>query len=48
MKLNCSLYIFSEVRLTPVTVDGEMNILHQLSGPDEDRHVLGSIEYWGK
>lgn len=39
--------ISSEVRLTPVTVDGEVNILQQLSGPDEDRHVLESIEYWG-
>lgn len=39
--------ISSEVRLTPVTVDGEVNILQQLSGPDEERHVLSSFEYWG-
>ena len=39
---------FSEVRLTPLTVDGEVTILQQLSGYDEEKHVLESIEYWGK
>ena len=38
---------FSEVRLTPMSVDGEVNILQQLSGYDEERHVLESIDYWG-
>ncbi|KAL4217388.1 Armadillo repeat-containing protein 4 [Mactra antiquata] len=39
--------ITSEVRLTPATVDGEVNILQQLSGYDEDKNCLESCEYWG-
>lgn len=40
-------HITSEVRLTPPTVDGEVNILKQLSGYDEEKYCLESIEYWG-
>lgn len=39
--------ITSEVRLTPHMVSGEVNILQQLSGADEDAYALQSIEYWG-
>ncbi|KAJ8320963.1 hypothetical protein KUTeg_002550 [Tegillarca granosa] len=39
--------ITSEVRLTPPTVDGEVNILQRLSGEDEDRFVLEYIRFWG-
>ncbi|XP_060598171.1 outer dynein arm-docking complex subunit 2-like isoform X1 [Ruditapes philippinarum] len=39
--------IAGEVRLTPLTVDGEVNILQQLSGTDEEKYCLESIEYWG-
>lgn len=40
-------YIDSEVRLTPATVDGEVDILQQLSGMDEEKHCLESCDYWG-
>ncbi|XP_052816016.1 outer dynein arm-docking complex subunit 2-like isoform X2 [Mya arenaria] len=39
--------ITRDVRLTPAMVDGEVNILKQLSGRDEEKHVLESIDFWG-
>ncbi|KAK3083056.1 hypothetical protein FSP39_012730 [Pinctada imbricata] len=46
--LNQSIaHITKEARLTPVIVDGEFNILRDLSGADERKYVLESIEYWG-
>jgi len=37
----------SDVRLTPAMVDGEVNILKQLSGRDEEKYVLESIAFYG-
>lgn len=42
------LCIFREVRLTPVTVDGEVSILRELCGDNEDSTVLERLEYFGK
>ncbi|XP_046364085.1 outer dynein arm-docking complex subunit 2-like [Haliotis rufescens] len=39
--------ISSETRLTPPMVDGEVSILQQLSGEDEEKSVLESICYFG-
>ncbi|KAH3821957.1 outer dynein arm-docking complex subunit 2-like [Dreissena polymorpha] len=39
--------ITRDVRLTPAMVDGEVSILKQLSGRDENKHVLESIQFWG-
>ncbi|KAL5005970.1 hypothetical protein ScPMuIL_017128 [Solemya velum] len=39
--------ISNEVRLRPVTVDGEVTILKELSGYDDEKNVLQSIEYHG-
>ncbi|KAK6166600.1 hypothetical protein SNE40_023253 [Patella caerulea] len=38
----------SEVRLSPPTVDGEVSILQQLSGDDEERCVVEYIDYYGE
>lgn len=29
-------------------VDGEVTILQELSGDDERKHVLETIDFWGK
>ncbi|KAL3855757.1 hypothetical protein ACJMK2_014960 [Sinanodonta woodiana] len=39
--------ITKDVRLTPVSVDGEVSILKDLSGEGDDKCVLDSIEYFG-
>ncbi|VDI83805.1 Hypothetical predicted protein [Mytilus galloprovincialis] len=39
--------ISKEVRLTPVTVDGEVSILKELCGHEDDNTVLEKLDYWG-
>lgn len=39
--------ISKEVRLTPVSVDGEVSILRELCGKDENSTVLERLEFWG-
>ncbi|XP_041374368.1 outer dynein arm-docking complex subunit 2-like isoform X2 [Gigantopelta aegis] len=46
--LNMSIQkISSEVRLTPPMVDGEVSILKELSGEDDEKNVLEHINYFG-
>jgi hypothetical protein len=44
---NTIFVYFREVRLTPVSVDGEVSILRELCGKDENSTVLERLEFWG-
>lgn len=44
----CWFCLCRDVRLTPIMVDGEVTILQELSGDDERKHVLETIDFWGK
>lgn len=48
MHMHNTIFVyFREVRLTPVSVDGEVSILRELCGKDENSTVLERLEFWG-